>query len=207
MDFATQKGTTAYDLSGKDNHGTVYGAAWTKGLIAGALGFDGVDDYVRIPDSPSLRVTGDTTWELWIYRTAYRYHRTMMIKHYSYEFEMILDFPGNGDIQYYHGDGAYEGIIFDLADIPLNAWTLITLVRTESPKEVKLYRDGEFVQVKSYVKTIVPGTSPVIIGSRFGTAYFFEGLIASARIYNRALTEREIRAHYWYAKTPIKVQV
>lgn len=39
-------GSSAYDYSGNENDGTVYGAAWTEGVSGGALAFDGVDDYV-----------------------------------------------------------------------------------------------------------------------------------------------------------------
>lgn len=40
---------TAFDSSGNDNHGTLYGEpSWIVGRIDGALNFDGVDDYVSI---------------------------------------------------------------------------------------------------------------------------------------------------------------
>ena len=50
-------GDIAYDSAG-DNHGAIYGAQWTTGQIDGALDFDG-DDYVSVPDSASLDITGD----------------------------------------------------------------------------------------------------------------------------------------------------
>ena len=44
------------------------------GLVGGrpgtALAFDGVDDYVRVIDSPSLRMTSQMTLEAWIYPTG-----------------------------------------------------------------------------------------------------------------------------------------
>jgi len=62
--FDEGSGTTAYDSFGS-NHGTIYGALWTTGPIDGALSFDG-DDYVSMPDSASLDITGDeitvATW-------------------------------------------------------------------------------------------------------------------------------------------------
>jgi len=42
-------GTMVHDYWG-DNHGTIYGAQWTTGIIGAALDFDGVDDYVLLPD-------------------------------------------------------------------------------------------------------------------------------------------------------------
>jgi hypothetical protein len=54
--FDEGSGTTAYD-SANDHHGTVYGAQWTTGAYDGALSFDGVDDYVGVPDADSLDLT------------------------------------------------------------------------------------------------------------------------------------------------------
>ncbi|MBU2565500.1 MAG: hypothetical protein KJ655_04525, partial [Candidatus Thermoplasmatota archaeon] len=51
--FDENNGTTAYDSSGNNNNGTIHGATWTTGVNGSALSFDGVDDYVNIPDSSS----------------------------------------------------------------------------------------------------------------------------------------------------------
>ena len=46
---------TATDSSGNNNHGTLIGGPTpTTGQIGGALNFDGVDDYINVPNSPSL---------------------------------------------------------------------------------------------------------------------------------------------------------
>jgi hypothetical protein len=45
--FDEQQGDIAYDSAG-DNHGAIHGAQWTTGWLAGALSFDGLDDYVSV---------------------------------------------------------------------------------------------------------------------------------------------------------------
>ena len=62
-------GGTTYDLSGNGNHGTLTnGASWTTGgRVGAALDFDGVNDYVAIPD-PSGFYGGyhAMTWNFWL---------------------------------------------------------------------------------------------------------------------------------------------
>jgi hypothetical protein len=51
--FDEDSGNTAYDSSGNDFHGTVYGATWTPGYIGGGLEFNGIDAYVQVSDVSS----------------------------------------------------------------------------------------------------------------------------------------------------------
>jgi flagellin-like protein len=66
--FDTGSGTIAIDSSGRDNHGTLYnGPQWTAGVNSTtALTYDGIDDYVMIPDESSLDITDEITIEAWM---------------------------------------------------------------------------------------------------------------------------------------------
>src|SRR5688500_5543160 len=62
----------ANDHSGNGNNGAVLGAtliADRYGTSDSAYGFDGEDDYIRIPDSAGLNFTGDFSISAWV-RTA-----------------------------------------------------------------------------------------------------------------------------------------
>lgn len=68
--FDEGKGNTVLDGSGNNNTGILKGGPkwmndtpFKKGF---ALSFDGVDDYVEVPDHPSLNVTEGLTLEAWI---------------------------------------------------------------------------------------------------------------------------------------------
>ena len=63
--FDEGTGNTAKDLSGNNNHGDIDGAEWVNGKSGKALSFDGGSDSVRVADSDSLDVTSITI-EAWI---------------------------------------------------------------------------------------------------------------------------------------------
>jgi predicted GH43/DUF377 family glycosyl hydrolase len=66
-EFDEASGTTLIDSSGNGNTGTVHGAQWVQGISGNALSFDGVNDYVSIPHSSSLDVSGhEITVEYWV---------------------------------------------------------------------------------------------------------------------------------------------
>ena len=56
------------DISQYNNTGTAYnGAAWTgNGKRNGAYNFDGIDDYVSVPDSTRFTLTNNYTVSAWI---------------------------------------------------------------------------------------------------------------------------------------------
>jgi hypothetical protein len=65
--FDEGEGSVLKDSSGNGNDGVIYGAIWVDGKYGGALSFDGVDDYVEVPDAPQLSGGGkDLTIEAWI---------------------------------------------------------------------------------------------------------------------------------------------
>ena len=65
--FDDGQGSIARDASGRDNHGTIMGGAeWTVGKIGGALGFDGTDDFVSIPNESTFDITGNITVSAWV---------------------------------------------------------------------------------------------------------------------------------------------
>lgn len=60
-------GTTAHDVSGNGNTGTISGAAkWVSGYFGPALSFDGSTARVDVPDSPSLEPSNAVTVAAWV---------------------------------------------------------------------------------------------------------------------------------------------
>lgn len=64
--FDNGTGTVATDASGNNNNGSVVGATWTTGKVAGALDFNGSNASVRVPNSASLAFPNQVTIAAWI---------------------------------------------------------------------------------------------------------------------------------------------
>jgi hypothetical protein len=186
-------GTSAYDSSGNGNHGTVYGGAtWVNGQIHKALEFDSVNDYVEVPDSNSLDITGKITMEAWIYpRTVTKMQ--VIVQKYNHSGP-----PYNG--AYYLGVGGYgynNKILFGLSNdgyhyyyilsntnITENTWTHIAA--TSNGTHMILYINGIKDKVGKYTPGIIyASAAPLRIGCylpELGVARFFDGVIDEVRV-------------------------
>ena len=66
--FNESSGRTASDVSGNGNTATAQGdPSWASGRYGGGLRFDGTNDYLTAPNSPSLNISGNAmTLSMWI---------------------------------------------------------------------------------------------------------------------------------------------
>jgi len=178
-------GTTAYDSSGYNNHGIIYGASWTSGKVNSALSFDGVDDYVDCGTDPSLMPTTAITLEAWFKASGVNAYATIVSTFY-YEGYFLrinpnagIEFaPGicnspPGTIQpgvWYHVVGTFDGTS-------------------------KIYVNGKLVSSQGAGYLAYTGQS-LRIGNNPTAELWFNGIIDEVRIYNRALSAEEIWAEY-----------
>ena len=59
-------GSIIYDGTSNHNDGTIYSAEWTQGINGSALSFDGMGDYVEVPDSESLALSNEVAVGAWV---------------------------------------------------------------------------------------------------------------------------------------------
>jgi len=197
--FDKGKGNIVKDSSGNGNDGIIHGATWVGGIKGKALKFDGKDDYVEVHDSPSLDVTDAITIEAWIYPIRYPLHRY----HAGIVGRGGWDI-GSGyevDLGYKEMNGVFElntrrSSLYSESRIPLNQWTHIaaTLKNTDAV----IYINGK-IDASGTVNSLITNNRPLQIGRRDpGNNFvaYFDGIIDEVRIYNRALSTEEIKAHY-----------
>jgi len=197
--FDEGSGTTAYDDSGNGNNGTIYGATWVSGKFGQALSFDGVDDYVEIPNSASLNPTNEITVEAWFYPVSYTsgtgWHGIVGKAPYTNGYLLWVEETGSVSGLIYVGGIRYN--VYSGYNAPLNQWT--HAVYTVKQGRMDIYINGQW-----RAKTDIPtgafntNTNPLRIAGQGedSTQPWFRGLIDDVRIYNRALTDAEISDLY-----------
>jgi hypothetical protein len=198
--FDEGSGSVAYDSAGT-NDGTIHGATWTTGQLVGALDFDGVNDYVEIPDDPSLDITDELTVNAWVkYKKQTETGPRDIVwsaRHWRYSLR--------------RHDDIYQFIIYDTTtglwqkaetkDITFDKDTWYHLVGTyRNGDKVKIYVNGTLNnEISISTITLNPQTEYIRVGVAQGLgtgAEWFDGAIDDVRIYDRALSAQEIRDIY-----------
>ena len=189
--FDEGNGSILIDNSEYGNNGTIYGATWTKGKYGKALSFDGVNNYVSIPNSPILNPDSDLSVEAWIYPldTDREYQIIGKNKQFMLRIDPSYDL---GTVSFFVWINGYpepraRGIV-----LPANVWSHV--VGTYNGVQVKIYVNGQLAG-SSYRSGLIDNTTnPVTIGNIYG--HYFTGSIDEVHIYNRALSEQEVKEHY-----------
>ena len=172
------------------------------GFAGYTLSFDGVDDYVEVPDDTSLDITDAITIEFWMNVTnVIQLHHMLVSKGFTaYEvrttYNRITVHWTIGEVSYMVGTS--PGTILP------NTWYHIVV--TYSGSVFRIYING-VVQFEDTKVTgpIAVNTKSVNIGRRPGLAdHLINGFIDRVKIYNQALSAEEIKRNMLNYHNPVR---
>jgi len=203
--FDEGSGNAANDGSGYGNNGTIYGASWTDdtphkvvGAGAGkyALSFDGVDDYVEVPDNSVFNFgTGDFTIEVWAKPNALAGDYRALVTEDLDRRDLCLILNNGGLSAKMYLDVDYVTQLSPALSWSLGQW--YHLVATRKNGVTKMFRDGQEVSSATNQTGSVDASSGFYIGRfRIVSWHPWNGLIDEVRIYSEALSAAEIQKHY-----------
>jgi hypothetical protein len=160
-----------------------------------ALQFDGVDDYVEVPNDPSLNLSTGLTIEAWIYSYRTDGPRVILSKWNDRGNDWSYLFKGEGDrlsielSKNFHNDLC---ALQSRSPIPINTW--IHVATTFDGDAVKLYMFGLEENTMRVNGTIDNSASQLLIGAvdGFGGHEYFSGILDEVRIWNYARSNQEI---------------
>ncbi len=184
--FDEGSGTTVHDSSIYRNHGIIIGASWeTDGKINGALSFDGINDYISVPDDSSLH-TDDLTVSLWV--KPFDDSDNFMIDKYGLSegfFIRIID-----DKWVFHVNGL---VVESISTVQIEEWTFI--VGKTDGNFLYIYINGVLDNMYDAPRDVVNSANYTLYMGTGGVSYF-KGVLDEVRIYKRALSDNEIGELY-----------
>jgi hypothetical protein len=192
--------TIASDSSGNGNTGNlINNPTWTPGKVAGALSFNGTNQYVSVPDSASLRPgTGDFTVMAWVKTNVVNsaYHQILEKGNNTCpNYQLFLDASNKLRFVYF-GPTCTPSSSIKSSTLPQsNTWYHVAAV-TSRTGNTTLYVNGIAESTAAGNTSNLHTTQPLFIGaenSGGNPGNSWNGLIDDVRIYNRALFASEVQ--------------
>jgi hypothetical protein len=159
----------------------------SSGSSGSSLFFDGVDDYVSVPDKSGLK-PGSLTLEAWIRTTADKPDNYIFSK--GTDYELLID---NKQPVFRLNNGALN-LKFAKDTIEPGVW--MHLAATFDGTNARIYVNGSLKSTQAYSSPLVYGTDSLLIGSNAARTGSFSGYIDEVRIWKAARSADEIKRDY-----------
>lgn len=174
------------------------------GVYGDSLSFDGKDDYIRVDTAANSMNVGDGSFsiEAWINMKAAN-RGTIMSRwdqstNKGWKIEINTNKEGTFNILL--SDGTQSVNFQNKTDVKVgNKWYFATIVVNKDDTNVTLFINGEYIGEKDItdIGNLDANKNMRIGGPPEGnTDYFFNGNIDEVIFFDKALTQREIKAHY-----------
>jgi len=200
--FDEGTGTTARDLSGRGNTGTLQPTlgppTWISGRVGGALSFDGVDDFIALTSQPPI--SGGFTFKAWVKRKGDSPSTQSIFNNNQFflRTQPEVENPGNPFESFVRlSDGSVEPRAPSGVVATTEQWFYVTV--TWDKVTLRIYVNGVLRSSSTRTMELTSTTAEARIGRGQMTsvdANPFNGLIDEVRIYNRALSATEIMANF-----------
>lgn len=198
--FEEGSGTQAGDHSGSGNSGTLTNmenADWIDGRFGKALAFDGVNEYVNVPNTTILNPgTGNFTISVWIRVDSTPTDYTRLInKGAGANYYAFVKFPGDKwKFELRDGTLSAGDLDFGSSTMTYGNWTHLVATVDQGNGLTSGYLDGVLKDTSSIAGyATVSNTDYLSLGrSSIGVPY----AIDNVRVYSRALAQEEVQTIY-----------
>ena len=195
--FDEGSGTVAKDSSGHGNHGTFNGSPqWVSGHLGGALQLNGSDAYLDCGSDPSLNLTSWTI-TFWLNAAENKNYNGFVIKGLdaAENYEILGFSDGSLHMPILFTDGTRTFVNGPTGAIVVGQWAHFVYTYS-SGKGRHLYKNGVSIFSDTQSGTPQASTSALTIGNERPLTRFVHGAMDDVRIYNRVLTDAEIKERH-----------
>jgi len=189
-----RSGTTWTDLSGNSNNGTLINGPTFSSANGGSIVFDGTNDYVQV--TGSITVTS-ATFITWIKRDGSQTSWSGLI--HSRNGNVIgLHFNQGGTKVAYTWNGASNTYQWDSnLLIPNDQWCMVALSVNPTSATAYLCQSSGITSNTNTVSHPSQTLSDILVGKDdYNNNREYDGNMAVAQIYNKALTQSEVTQNY-----------
>ena len=165
------------------------------GKIGKAQNFDGVDDYVSVPDSSSLRITSQLTVEAWVYpkNPGATDKNKVIFRGATFNFQ-----PGYDNtyrtFRFEIYTTTWTGLISDNYAVDWETWQYF--VCTYDGSYIRIYKNGVEIKNKSQTGSLSSPSATLYFGCQSPSTASYYGLSDEIRISNVARSAAWIKASY-----------
>lgn len=195
----------AQDASGNNNHGVVHGAALTQdrfGNANSAFLFNGISDYIDVPNSPSLQINNSISLCAWMNFEPGGAMNPRILHKYNYQLATLTTTSQRKIFSQFGNNNASTIISKNL--LPANNWHFVAMTFTGS--QLTLYLNGNQDTTVNYTGNIGVTNYNLAIGTNSQNFLdWFKGKIDDIRIYRRALTGSEVQCLFTGSCSPLSV--
>jgi len=194
-------GSTWYDLSGNSRNGTLTNGPTFNSANSGSIFFDGTDDQSPVSNvifNNVINSLSAITVEIWIKPPTspkqyggYISRQTSAVSNYT-GWSIRQNNLNNGAIEWF-GFGSNSNMI--TGSVTPNAWNLAT--GTWNGTVMTLYINGSQASTRTNSTNVMSASGQTLVIGKLSYGNFPQTFsMASARIYNRALTAAEVLRNY-----------
>ena len=199
-------GTTWYDLSGNNNHGTL--RANNSGSLPvfqnGSFAFNGSSSYVSIVSSV-IPNSGSFTVSAWAKMPGGRFTEMINTRDASTLKGFLLTSTGSDIRAQINNPGVHQFVFSgNNSQIQNDRWHLITITVDASANVMKAYVDNNYISSSSFTAGSLTGQGNFVIGWDYawgGGAEYFLGNVAAVSVYNYVLSSSDVTTNFNAVRT------
>lgn len=196
--FDEGKGNKATDASEQGNDGEIHGAKWVNGKFGKALEFDGVDNWVEVPHSPTVGFKAGTSFTITLHFKGTKVGGSLVGKNYedtsqALPWYLLWDDGSSNKVTLYLRDSAGTSFRADgTTAIGDDKWHFIAGIADASTGTASLWIDGKMEGEIKFNNKDGYGTSEGVL--HIGRHYdrYTAGIIDDVALFNVALDEADM---------------
>jgi YD repeat-containing protein len=185
------------------NEAVLGGATYGAGRVGAGFVFDGVDDQITVPPSPSLDLGAGNSFTIEFWMNSADVSRSVRLLGWHSGLDV---FPEDQGVNIFQSGGNLHAQIYDVNNVSHemvaftslvnNTWTHVAVTYDRNAGQGRIYVNGA-LRTMSNLGNFRPRTTfPLFLGNILSDVAFFQGALDEITFYTRVLDAQEVNEIY-----------